>query len=172
VRLRPPTPHDVEALTAACRDPEIPRWTRIPTPYTRADAEAFVAGATDDWEEGSAAVFVIEDAATGKLLGSTGLGRIDHQDRVAEVGYWVAREARGRGVATRAVGMVSRWALAEAGVDRLEALASVENGPSRRVAEACGYRDEGVLRSRVPAKDGTRHDCVMYALLREDLAGG
>jgi hypothetical protein len=39
--LRPKRREDLDAITAACQDPEIPRWTFVPSPYTRADAEAY-----------------------------------------------------------------------------------------------------------------------------------
>ena len=41
--LRPKRPDDADAITAACQDPEIARWTFVPSPYTRADAEHFIA---------------------------------------------------------------------------------------------------------------------------------
>jgi len=85
-----------------------------------------------------------------------------------EVGYWVKREARGRGVATRALELVARWALVEKGLGRFQLRADVANGPSQRVAEKAGFVREGVLRSALAFK-GERRDVVMYSLVPDDL---
>jgi RimJ/RimL family protein N-acetyltransferase len=89
---------------------------------------------------------------------------------VTEVGYWVAAEARGRGLCPRAVSLVSRWLIAEHGVERVQLRADVENVPSRRVAEKAGFTQEGVLRSsRYNPRLGRRINFVMYSLLRDEL---
>jgi RimJ/RimL family protein N-acetyltransferase len=168
VRLRPPAPNDVDAVTDACQDPDIPRFTRVPSPYRREDAEAWIAHATDAWAAGSEAVFVVVDAREGTLLGSTGLMRLDEARNVAEIGYWVAKEARRRGVATRAVRLVARWAVHDLGVGRLELMTHVDNDASQRVARATGFTREGVLRSYATLGCGVS-DVVMFSLLPSDL---
>lgn len=60
-----------------------------------------------------------------------------------EIGYWVAPEARGRGLAARAVGLLADWAFATLGLRRLELVTYEGNAPSRRVAERCGFVLEG-----------------------------
>jgi RimJ/RimL family protein N-acetyltransferase len=159
VRLRPFDESDVPAIVAACQDPEIPRWTAVPSPYTEADARAWLAS---DEEES----FAVVDKASGELLGSIGVRRAG--EGIAEVGYWVAKEARGRGVATRALGLMARWALVEKGLGRVQLRADVANEASQRVAEKAGFVREGVLRSSLELK-GARHDAVMYSLVPDDL---
>jgi RimJ/RimL family protein N-acetyltransferase len=94
--------------------------------------------------------------------------RLDDDRFVAEIGYWVAKAARGRGVATRAVRLVSRWAVRDLGVQRLELMTRVENEGSQRVAVAAGFRREGVLRSYITHRAG-QFDVVMFSLLPSDL---
>ena len=90
---------------------------------------------------------------------------------MTEVGYWVAAEARGRGLCPRAVSLVSRWLIMEHGVERVQLRADEENVPSRRVAEKAGFTQEGVLRSsRYNRRLGRRVDFVMYSLLRDELS--
>jgi len=159
ILLRPFTDGDVPAIVAACQDPEIPRWTSVPTPYTEADARAWLASTEEE-------TFAIADAASDEVLGSIGVRYFD--GGVGEVGYWVRREARGRGVATRALELIARWALLEKGLGRFQLRADVANEPSKRVAEKAGFVREGVLRSSLELK-GERHDVVMYSLIPEDL---
>ena len=149
---------DVPALTAACQDPEIPRWTPVPSPYIEDDARAFI--------EKFPGARAIADASTDELLGSIGWRLVD-QDNV-QIGYWVKREARGRGVATRALRLLSHWALEELATGRVQLLAEPENPSSQRVAEKAGFRREGVLRRYLNFMDG-RRDGVMFSLLPEDL---
>ena len=159
VLLRPYERGDVAAIVAACQDPEISRWTSVPSPYSEADALAWL---ESDEEE----TFAIVDRSTGELLGSIGVRYLD--GGTAETGYWVRREARGRGVATRALVLLARWALTEKELARFQLRADVENEASQRVAERAGFVREGVLRSSLELK-GERRDVVMYSLVREDL---
>jgi RimJ/RimL family protein N-acetyltransferase len=70
---------------------------------------------------------------------------LDREPGYGEIGYWVAAEARGRGVATRAVRMLADWAREELGLTKLEVLPHKDNLPSRRVAEKAGFMDTGEL---------------------------
>ena len=94
IALRPPVPGDVDAITVACQDPEIPAGPASPRPYTRAHAAEFVERSARTWEPGTDAPFVIVDAATGALLGAIGVHRFGGEDDGPEVGYWLEREAR------------------------------------------------------------------------------
>lgn len=166
VVLRPPTGADVDAITAACQDPEIPKYTRVPSPYTRDDAVQFVERSITQWREGAAAAnFVIE--ADDALVGACGLHLREHPE-TAEVGYWIAADARRRGIATRAARLLSRWALAAFPILRLELLTHPDNVGSQRVAEAAGFTREGLLRSYATIGCGVT-DVVMFSLLPGDI---
>jgi RimJ/RimL family protein N-acetyltransferase len=144
IALRPFTEADVPAIVEACQDPEIPRWTRVPSPYTADDARAFVAGI------GEHRAFAIVDASTDELLGAIGFD-VHAEEARAEFGYWMKRSARGRGACGTALRLLSRWAAGEHGL-----------------AEKAGFRREGLLRSYIEIK-GRRRDVYMYALLAADL---
>lgn len=158
VALRPPEKNDVDAITEACQDPEIPRWIRVPSPYTRAHAVDFVERAGRTWDQGTDAQFVVVDAESRVLLGAIGVHRFGGDDDGPEVGYWLERSARGRGIATRALRLVSDWACRDLGV-RLLLQADVRNAASRHVAEKAGFRFVGLAR----APDGCG-DCETMAV--------
>jgi len=168
--LRLLEPGDVPWITAACSDRELSRYIpAIPYPYAEADARAFIERAARAWAEGSAATFVISDAPEGTGAGTIGLHLAAGDAGLAEVGYWLTREARGRGAATIAVRLVSRWAFTAAGVDRLSLQTAPENLASQRVAERAGFTREGLLRAWMPTPGGRRHS-VMFSLLATDTA--
>lgn len=167
--LAAPTEQDVDAITAICQDPEIRAWNRVPSPYTRADAEFFVREVVAaGLAAGSRAVFGMYDAVSGRLLGSVGLyeltGAHARNGAMGEIVYWAAPQARGRGLTTEAVRAVCRWAFAGLGLERIEWSAFAGNHASRRVAQKAGFTFEGVLRSRV-VRDGRRCDLWVASLL-------
>jgi RimJ/RimL family protein N-acetyltransferase len=170
VALRPPAPSDVDAITAAVQDPEIPRYTMVPSPYTAADAVAFVDKAVSSWRSGTDASFVVVDRTSGALLGAIGLHQLDAEARQAHVGYWVAAAARGRGVATRALTLVAGWALGPVGLRRVRALVFTDNPWSQRVLEKAGFRRQPGAPAAVEHATGPRVAHV-YALAREPAAG-
>lgn len=166
--LRPWRDSDLASIVAACQDPEISRWTRVPFPYTETDGRAFLLHRHDAIHAGSLAPFAIVDGADdGALLGSISLMDLDWTFRRAEVGYWLAREARGNGHAARAVRLICHWGFTRLGLERIQLLAATENTRSQRVAERAGFTREAVLRNYLTSRDG-RRDMVLFALLVGD----
>jgi RimJ/RimL family protein N-acetyltransferase len=166
--LRCPDTDDVPWITLACSDRELSRYVPgIPYPYSESDARAFIEHVGQGWADGTGAVFVIADAATDDGWGTIGLHLHPVDAELAEVGYWLRREARGQGAATTAVRLVSGWAFAELGVRRLNLSTAPENAASQRVAERAGFTREGLLRAWLPTAAG-RRDTVMYSLLPDD----
>lgn len=139
-------PTDADAVLRACQDPEIARWTTVPVPYGRGDAEAFVTGAAGAWAAGTGTPFGVFDADGGELLGSTAL-HLEPARRGADLGYWTAPWARGRRVAERAGRLAARWGFDALGLRRLGWRAVVGNHASRLVALRLGMRMEGVTRA-------------------------
>ena len=154
VTVRPRRESDIPAIVAACQDPEIPRWTRVPSPYTVEDARRFFAIAATEQAAGEAIALAVADA-TDRLVGTVGLMGIDGVR--GEIGYWTAAQARGSGITTRAVVLLRDWAHATLGLRELDILAHRDNRPSQRVAERAGFTDTGESR-RVAAMPAGRRD--------------
>jgi RimJ/RimL family protein N-acetyltransferase len=154
---------DVDDITTACNDPLIQRFVpSMPSPYTRHDAMTWVTDATTPAQGGN---FAFADPDTDQLLGGGGFRR--GAELTAEVGYWVAPWARGRGVATAAARLLATHAFAQ-GVQRLSLRTEWENASSQRVAIAAGFSREGVQREGGANRDGTRHDLIVWARLHTD----
>jgi RimJ/RimL family protein N-acetyltransferase len=160
---------DLEPLVAACQDPEISRWTRVPYPYGSSDARAYLLQRHDSLHAGIAAPFaIVSSADRDHLLGSISLMRFSWQHARAEVGYWLAKDARGQGHTTRAVRLVTAWGFRSLGLQRIDLMAATENPASQRVAERCGFTREAVLRSYLQGKEG-RQDMVAFGLLAREV---
>jgi RimJ/RimL family protein N-acetyltransferase len=174
VTLRPWQPDDVPALVDCIDgDEEMTRWLdMIPQPYRENEAKLWVDQATSFWREGTAAPFAILAADSGEVVGGVGFRWVGEEQGVGEVGYWLRARDRGRGLTTRSVELISRWAIEELGCERLQLRADEENIPSQRVAEKAGFTREGVLRAtHYNARINRRVNFVMYSLLPSELPG-
>jgi RimJ/RimL family protein N-acetyltransferase len=168
VTLRPWAERDIRAIVTACRDDDIAWWLdQVPQPYGDSNARAYLAMTRRGWKEGSLSSFAVVDASGEDVpIGSISAHWLDSDQAVAEIGYWVRAEARGRGVATRATILISRWAIDVCGMQRVQLRADARNLASQRVAERAGFEREGVLRSvRYNSRQHRRVDFVMYSLL-------
>jgi RimJ/RimL family protein N-acetyltransferase len=137
--LRSLVPDDAEAITRACTDPEIARWTQVPQPYRLEHAVGFIADRGGDDH-----VWAIDVDGLCGVIGVRST-RATLPGPITEVGYWVARWARGRGVATAALSAV-RDELALHGFQRIDWAAVAGNDASMRVAVKAGFTIEGFRR--------------------------
>jgi [ribosomal protein S5]-alanine N-acetyltransferase len=166
VTLRAWREDDLPALVEMCRDPEVPRWTRVPEDYSLDDAREWQARKSVEEAAGLSVHFAIVDAGSGELLGSCGMHATDRG--AASIGYLVGPGARRRGVATRAARLLAAYGLRDLGLPRVELCTDPDNVSSQGVAEAAGFRREGLLRAYLDIK-GRRRDAVMFGLVPDDL---
>lgn len=165
--LRAVGPRDTDSVYAACQDPDIQRWTTIPSPYLQEHARGFTEQMVPDgWANASMFTFGLF-LPTGDLVGMLGITMISLG--VGEIGFWGAKEHRGHGYVTEAAVAVSRWAFTDRAIDRLEWRAEVGNTASRAVAQRAGFTMEGTLRSAINNK-GVRRDSWIGSLLPSDLS--
>jgi RimJ/RimL family protein N-acetyltransferase len=135
--LRPWRPGDGPALAAGWADPEVARWTGVPSTTDTAAAERWIAGEADRRARGLALDLAIE--VDDEVVGEIGLLNVDGEPGTAEIGWWVAPTHRGRGIAGTAAQLVASWAVDELSVTTVIARCDAENPASVRVAEAAGF---------------------------------
>lgn len=171
IRLRGFESTDVAPIVEICQDPEIPRWTLVPSPYGEDDARDYLARVADGLAAGTRASFAIVDANDGRLLGTAGLHAIDRALGCAEIGFMLAADARGRGAASRAVQLLAGWAFGPLGLERLELHIDRHNAASLAVAGRTGFAqvDEPLVQ-----RAETAHfvDDIFFARLRDDAPVG
>lgn len=168
VTLRALTDDDVDAVVEACRDEQVQRWTVVPSPYERRHAVAYVAAAARGWQVGGPLVLAVEavdDDGSVRYAGALSLRPDAHGG--ADVGFSLAPWARGRGVMSRALRMMLTYGFTQLDLQTVHWRAHEGNWPSRRVAWACGFRVEGLVRGLLPWRDG-RYDGWIGSLVRGD----
>jgi RimJ/RimL family protein N-acetyltransferase len=161
--LRPWTEQDIPAMVAAYRDPVMRRWLRHPV-TTPEDARRIIAVRRADELAGTGFSFAVlgAGAGAGELVGGVSLRGLGGVADAGQVGYWVTAAARGRGIASRALGAVCEWAFALpliGPLERLELIHAVGNDASCRVADKTGFALSAVLPPLPPdfPSDGHLH---------------
>jgi RimJ/RimL family protein N-acetyltransferase len=160
--LRPYGLQDVEADLAAVDHPSSARWVNS---HVTSDPAGEVRMFEEELAAGRMLVLTIADPADDSYLGAIVL--MAREAETGEFAYVVAPEARGRGLAPRALRVVGEWAFAELGLQRLQLRIDPENEVSHAVALRAGYKREGTLRSAFVVR-GRRADVVMYSRLPGD----
>jgi len=163
IALRLREAKDRAAIIAASHDPETRRWLDD-EPIPSADARLWQ-DARETWARGERAPFVIADPESDRALGLVSLRVV--ADGTGSVAVSVFPEVRGQGIASAALRLIARWAILEAGFSRVEAEADVANTASSRAIEKAGFVYEGILRRHCETR-GIRHDCKMFAIVRDD----
>ena len=129
---------DVPALLELVQDEAIKEFTMVPTAAGESFVRSWIRGYEDGWRNGSRAGFVVRDATDDEFLGFASMFRLDLPAREGEIGYAVAPAARGRGVAGRALALLTRWGFSELDLERLELRIAITNPASERVAGRAG----------------------------------
>lgn len=179
IRLREWRGTDAPRVVEACTDPLSRHWlSTLPSPYTEADALAYVGATRMAHAEGRALFWCIADAATDECVGAITVMGLNGPDPTSgEVGYWAHPAARGRGVMTEAVRLAVRHAFVPRedgglGRRRLELLAAVGNDASLAVARRNRFVEVGRERVAERLGDGTFADRVRFDLLAADYDPG
>ncbi len=170
--LRPYRPSDAAELHRLLNDWEISRTlAAVPFPYSRDLADAWIASTHASLRDGSAVHLAItgHEGKTEMLVGGIGL-RIDQTTRSARLGYWVGRKFWGHGVASEAAHRLTRWALANLALDRMEATVATDNPGSIAVLRRIGFRHTGE-RSEFFEARGSEHRVMVFEATRNDLFG-
>lgn len=145
------------------------RWLHWPRQQTLEATREFVRDACDENERGLGLRLAIE--SEGMIAGVVGLGAIDRLNRAGRVGYWLAAEHEGKGMATRSVRSLVTHGFDDWGLHRIEIRAAVENLRSRAIPERLGFTLEGVARDAL--RVGERYeDAALYSVLCHDWPPG
>ena len=186
--LRAMRPSDAEDIYRAVQDPTIPKFTTLPSDYPVELAIEFATtkNVTSHLNK-TELVFVIEDTAlqsassasgtaSGTASGSVSthpysngfagvisLHSIDIPNHRAEIGYWMAKEARGKGIGTRAASMITEYGLMTMGFKRIDGIVDVRNEPSKQLLLNAGYEFEGIMKQYVTRRDGSQLDMALFA---------
>ncbi len=171
ILVRPYQLKDVAAFAASARAsaPEVSRWLPWCRPdYDEEKAAAYIRAVNQYSSQATEFSFgVFTNDVVEEHLGGVSLNRIEWGAGCANLGYWMATHASGKGRGTGAAALMCRFGFQTLGLHRIQIQVEVGNEPSRRLAERLGGRLEGILRQRIRNGD-TWADAFVYGLLAGD----
>jgi RimJ/RimL family protein N-acetyltransferase len=164
VRLRAFRTSDVDRIVEACSDPRTAHWlVTMPRPYQRHNALAYLDSIGELAARGAGVAWCMADPEDDRCLGSISLDGLNGYAKRAEIGYWAHPDARGRGVVTEAVRLVTQHAKKSGLARSILIRCARDNTASRHVAENAGYTTIGIQPASEPLGDGEFADLVLYS---------
>jgi len=165
VTLRPSAEKDIDSIFNACQDPLIPAFTTVPANYTIDHAIDFVRSDPFSFSERRELRFVIDygNGDDQQFAGVISLHTINIKNHAAEIGYWMEKSMRGKGIGTIAAKMITDYGFRSLGFRRIDGLADVENTGSQKLLTSAGFQKEGILRNKVTRDDGRQIDMALFA---------
>ena len=169
VLLRPLRREDAAIKATWGADADIVRWTGVPAGDTLAGALEYIAAAEESRRAGRAILLAIIDAQVRRrVVGSCDIRRPEPRDpALGEMTMLLSQEARGRGLATRALALLIEWGVRDLEMQRIQAVVHPENARSIAMFERLGFQREGLLRRLRPRATG-REDRILFAVLAEE----
>jgi [ribosomal protein S5]-alanine N-acetyltransferase len=166
-RLRRSLPTDARAVYLAAADPGVMRFMDWPAHRAQSDAQAYLDGCAARWESGAEHHWIIEEKVSGAVLGCIACRINGHS---ADFGYFLARSAWGKGLATEAGGLLVGWLKRQSSILRIWATTDEENTKSGAVLERLGLQKEGLLRMATyrPNIGGVPRNAVIYGYVKND----
>jgi ribosomal-protein-alanine N-acetyltransferase len=164
--LRPVRVSDIQAIYEACQDPLIPRFTTVSSPYTMMHAKLFVEEHEPArFSSKSELLFVVSQGyePEEKFCGLISFHSVSLGNHTAELGYWIAKEARGKGIGSTAAKMITEYGFQTMGFKRIEALVDVDNETSKALLLSVGFELEGIMRNKVTRDNGEQIDMVLFS---------
>jgi [ribosomal protein S5]-alanine N-acetyltransferase len=167
LRLRAPHVDDAAAYGAVLSIPEVTHYSDIPDAPTMAVIERMMRFMSKLYESRKGCAWIIEDAASSRLVGAIRFNHFDRRWRVGEIGYESHPDFWGRGLMTEALRAVIGHGHQMFRLNRIEAWTLPGNSASDRVLEKGGFRYEGTLRQKARFK-GRYHDFRMFGRVAAD----
>jgi ribosomal-protein-alanine N-acetyltransferase len=172
VALRPLRAEDAATKATWGGDADIVRWTGVPAGDTPAGALEYIVETEESRRAGRSIALGIVDAQSERVIGSCDLRRPEPRDpELAEITILLSPEARGRGLASRALALLVEWSVRDLEMKRIQAVVHPENARSIAMFERLGFEREGLLRHLRPRATG-REDRILYAVLSDEWTNG
>lgn len=128
-------------------------------------AEDFVKGVIQKRKEGLEHAFLILE--NGHIIGRIGIHKIDNQNKIGEIGYWLIESAQGRGIITKACQIMIDFAFSDLNLNRIELKCGTENTKSNAIPQKLNFTKEGIIRQG-ELLNGKFIDLNLFSLLADD----
>lgn len=165
--LRELTANDASDVLVFRSDPEVQRYNSEPL-RELSQSHALIEEIRGVYASGTGIIWAVVLAHTGRVVGISGFSSWDRYHRRADIGYDLARDWWGHGLATEALDAILAFGSSEMSLHRIEAQTIADNHASVRLLDRLGFRREGTRRSYSLEEDGTFHDGAIYGLVLDE----
>ena len=168
VILRPIEASDFDEMSSLTQDPDM--WYYFTSDLSvSSELKRWIDDALSDLRNKARLPLTVIDKSSGKIIGSTSLGRISNRDRRIEIGWtWLSQACQGAGLNTHIKHLLLQYCFDECDFVRVELKTDVLNFAARKGAIKAGFVEEGVLRSHTQVIRNRRRDSIFYAMLRDE----
>ena len=154
---------DVLSIFKYTKSPDIPRYTFVPSPNTVENIETFIKSCHLSARKGTSYVFGITEPDVDEVIGTIAILGINEVHKKAEIGYWLAKKFRGRGIMFEAVSLILKFCFKELKLQRVQAATLPDNVFSQKLLKTCGFKYEGRHRNYFFHRKRIK-DAYMYAI--------
>lgn len=166
VLLRPLRESDAKTIYMFARDPEVQRYTLLPSPYRPSDSRRYVRmSRSKKWVGKCIARAIVPKP--GKIIAGVISLDLNGENRRCYVGYWLARPFWGRGLAKESLQLMLQLAFETLGMNKVTSSVMHPNVRSFKLLEWAGFKPEGRQRRQI-LKNGEWYDELLYGLLKEE----
>ncbi len=130
--------------------------------------KGFIAGSVERYNSKTEYAFVI--TLNQVIIGRIGLYKIDNMNKIAEIGYWIAKDFESQGIVTKATNALLKYSFETLQFNRIEIRCGYNNTKSQKIPERLNFSYEGLL-SQAELLHGQFQDLKLYAMLRSDYNG-
>lgn len=168
IKLRTLRFPDAEVIENFAKDKRITKYTFVvPPPFTKKKVASFIRKLKEEEKKKLAYPFVIEFLENEKLIGMIELLKINKKNKSAEIGFWLAKNYQGKGLAKESLDLILKFAFKELMLERIEARVLSKNKPAQKLLELSGFKLEGRLKKKTYFKNQWFDDLI-YAILKKD----
>ncbi len=166
VLLRPLRPSDAASIYTYAKDPEVLKYTLLPSPYRPTDSARFIrTSMTKKWRQKCIVRAIVPKP--GRALAGVITLDLNIGNQRCYVGYWLGRPFWGRGLAKESLQLMLRLAFSTLGLSKVTSSVMHSNIRSYKLLDWAGFKLEGRLRKQL-LRNGEWYDELMYGLLREE----
>lgn len=161
---------DVEDLVEGLNNINVSKWlATVPYPYTKKDAEAFIAYAKQSEQNASDIMLAIVLKENNKVIGGTSIQDVNKKDGTCTGGIWLNEKYQKNGYGTEAFSIRAEYCFEILGLRRLENGYFADNEKSKKMQEKLGYKNEGIRRKKYLCLATNEYiDECITGLLKED----
>lgn len=168
LKLVLPTERDAEEIYRAVREnlEELKMWMPwVTDDYSIETALDFIKTNLTEFAQNN--TFAAAIRFDEKIVGTIGLHHLDSTNKSVQIGYWLGKQAQGKGLATRCCRVLVKYAFEDLGLNRIQINCNVDNTKSRRIPERLGFKLEGIHR-QVEWLNNEFRDWAIYSMLAAD----